>query len=444
LLDPLNTLNTLEHACQLTLELATAQGAEAFVSVSHGIQSKIAFEKNDYNLATHHDGINISMSLHKDQKSGSVTINTFDHRTIEAAVSRCLELSKFSIPDPYLGLAPKADYIDLPMFFDQSIVNKSMKELKDLTTLLIDLSTQDSRVLLDAAHVEKSISFRVIGNTRGMFARDYNASLNWFLMGMAKTKDDLTSIEYHGDFAHNTLSLERDIAHTCEQFKHKVLAYLNAKTGESYHGLVLLPPCLTEEFILDPVIFHLKGGNIMDGKSRWEHKLNQPITHVNLNIEDHPHDTELRGCTAFSGEGIATKTMSIVTHGVAKAEFDSVYTANRRKTQPSGNGSGPHSAVIAAGKQSWKKMIDLDQPIIIPARFSGNLDPLSGDFSGIAKGAQLYKNGVHHGCLKETMIAGNVFDMLTNCPTFSSERESDFGYHRLPYALVDNVAITSS
>lgn len=442
-MNPDNKINDLKQACQTTLEFGDKYGAEIYVSASHGIQSKISYEKNDYNLATHHDGSGLSITLYKDQKSGSTSINTFNPKEIELAIKKCLAMAEFSIPDPYLSLAPKADYKAIPLFFDSSLVEMDMSSLKKMLTQLVEETLAEEKIIIDNTTVERTLSARVIANSKNMMACDYNATLSWFTMGMGKTADELTSMDYHGDYSYNTQKLEEKLIKSSNTFKKKLLAYLNAKQGESFKGKVLIPPTLVDEFILDPILFHLKGSNLMDGKSRWENQLNNKILPENLSIEDHPHDTELRGCTAFSGEGIPTNKMTIIEKGIPKVELETVYTANKRNTKPTGNGSGPHSAVIPPGHESWLKLCQQDQ-LIIPSRFSGNFDPLNGDFSGIAKGSQLYKNGNHQGSLKETMIAGNIFDILKNGLEFSSEQESDFGYYRLPYALVDGVSITSS
>lgn len=426
------------------MEIAEKNGAQAYTSASHGIQSKIAYEKNDYNIATHHDGLGLSITLQKDQKSSSTSINSFSANDIEEAIKLSLEMAKYSIADPYLGLAQKSDYVQLPMFFDQQVIDMGMKELKDLTTHLIQSSSDDPRILLESVNMEKSISTRVLANSNGMIASDYNASLNWFIMGIAKDGDDLTSMDYHGDFSYQTDDLDSKLTQTSSHFKKKMLSFLGSKKGESYKGLILLPPSLTEEFIIDSIVFHLKGSNIMDGKSRWEHHLGKKIGNSNLTLEDQPHNPELRGCTGFSGEGVPTQNMHLVQDGVIKNQLDTIYTSNRRKTKPTGNGSGPHAAVMPEGNISWKEMIKDIPQLILPSRFSGNFDPLSGDFSGIAKGSQYYRHGEHLGCLKETMIAGNIFETLERDLKFSKERESDFGYYKLPYALIDGISVTSN
>ncbi|MBF0245771.1 MAG: hypothetical protein HQL31_10975, partial [Planctomycetes bacterium] len=204
-----------------------------------------------------------------------------------------------------------------------------------------------------------------------------------------------------------------------------------------------LNPSLTSEFLLDSLVYHILGCNIMDGKSRFEHALEKKVTAENFSLRDHPHDTELNSCTAFSGEGVPTRPMALLEKGVLKAHLDSVYSARRRGTTPTGNGSGPFAPILEPGPSTLDTLRASSSIIIEPSRFSGNIDPLTGDFSGVAKGAQLYKNGKHAGPVTEVMIAGNVFEMLSGELLFGDRQYTDGGCYRLPYVVVDGVSVTA-
>jgi PmbA protein len=79
---------------------------------------------------------------------------------------------------------------------------------------------------------------------------------------------------------------------------------------------------------------------------------------------------------------------------------------------------------------------------ILVTRFSGNVDPVSGDFSGAVKGGRMIRNGELAEPLCGTMIAGNVFDLLPTVSAVSREQERLFS-DVLPYLRLDGVTITS-
>jgi PmbA protein len=129
---------------------------------------------------------------------------------------------------------------------------------------------------------------------------------------------------------------------------------------------------------------------------------------------------------------------------VLKTHLDSIYSANKRKAKPTGNGSGPHCAWVAPGEKTIVELLaDKDEKVLEPGRFSGNIDSISGDFSGIAKGSHLFQNGENTGPVKEVMISGNIFDMIQKDVVFSKNQESDGGFFWIPWAIVDGISVVS-
>jgi PmbA protein len=79
---------------------------------------------------------------------------------------------------------------------------------------------------------------------------------------------------------------------------------------------------------------------------------------------------------------------------------------------------------------------------IIISRFSGNVSPVNGDFSGVVKGGRLVENGNVVYPVKDVMVAGNVFEALRNLNGVSKERKVIFD-SILPYMRFDNISFTA-
>lgn len=440
---PETKLKQLKDIVEQMLSWAKKAGAdEAFVSASYGMSSKIAYEQNDFNIASNHEGTGFSITVHKDQRSGSASVNIMNDEQIKASINRALSMAEFALPDPYLGVAPQAEYVSLPPQYDERIVEFSMNGLNQMAQKMIAEASSDKRISIDSSALEKNYGARVIANSKGMLAEDYSSILHWSFMGMAIDGDDITSFDYNGDFCFNLDNAERGVQSTAQKFQKKLLKCLNSVQGKSYRGRVLLTPALVEELLVDPFVFHILGANIMDGKSRLTEHLEQKVCHESFSLEDHPHDVSLRGCTAFSAEGIPTREMSILENGVLKRHLDSVYTANRRKTTPTGNGSGPHSVYVCPGKASIEELKTQSGALLEPGRFSGNIDPMTGDFSGVAKGSHFYQDSNYIGPVKEVMISGNVFEILEKEIEFANQIETEGGSFKIPAALVEGVSVT--
>jgi PmbA protein len=435
----------IQKAIENTLALALEKGAdEAFISASYGVQSKIAYEKGDYNLATRHEGEGLTITVHKNQASGCASINSLEPAQLEDAITKALHLATHSIPDEFVKLAPKADYISLNLPWDEKLLHLPLNQLLSLAQGFINNCLSSPKISIDSASVEHSSGTRMIANSLGMMAKEKHNSLNWSVMGMAIDGEDITSFDYLGNYSTDLESAEIKMAETAKKFSSKLLGCLGAQSGKSYKGKVLLCPALVEELLIDPLIYHIQGGNIMDGKSRWENAIGTMVANSNFTLKDQPHLNHMRGCTAFSGEGVPTQAMTVVENGQLKTHLDSIYSANRRGTKPTGNGGGLHVPTMSPGTIELKNIIAKSKgPMLIPSRFSGNIDPLNGDFSGIAKGSQYYFDGKPLGPVKEVMVSGNVFELLTGEMTLSKELEDDGGYYQLPHILVNDISVTA-
>ena len=95
--------------------------------------------------------------------------------------------------------------------------------------------------------------------------------------------------------------------------------------------------------------------------------------------------------------------------------------------------------VISPGSSDLDTLIsEIDRGIVLN-RFSGNVNPINGEFSGVVKGGHYILNGEINFPVREVMIAGNVFDALANLTGISRERKS-FSDSVLPHIRIENIA----
>ena len=439
-------VDKLKKQAVAIVEKAKKAGVDdVFVSASYANTTKIGYEKKDFNVASTHEGTGFSITIHKNKKSGAASINTLEESKIDKAISDAMQMAECTIEDPYLDLAPANDYKELEAQYSDGIADITMRDMRIKAESMLAPLLENEKICIDGASIDKTLGARVIANSRGMIADDYSSALSWNLMGMATDGTEITSFDYISDFSYDPNEIDNKIKSTVIKFRTKLLSCLGAKKCESFQGKLLLSPSLVEELIVDPMMYHIRGSNIMDGKSRWENDLGKKICHENIHIEDHPYDRSLRGCTAFSGEGVPTSEMTIIESGKLNKHLDSVYSAKKRGVKPTGNGSGPHCLWVAPGKQNLFDMLDdQSETFLEPGRFSGNIDGITGDFSGIAKGSHLFQNGKKTGPVKEVMISGNIFEMIQKDVIFSKNQESDGGFFWVPWAIVDGISVISA
>ena len=74
-------------------------------------------------------------------------------------------------------------------------------------------------------------------------------------------------------------------------------------------------------------------------------------------------------------------------------------------------------------------------------RFSGGRPNDKGDFSGIAKNSYYIADGAIAYPLSETMVSGNLAQLLFDIAGISSER-ADYGYAVLPWLRVTGIGVS--
>ena len=129
-------------------------------------------------------------------------------------------------------------------------------------------------------------------------------------------------------------------------------------------------------------------------------------------------------------------------NGYAAAVEGRLSTGHASGSARSVPGLGPHAIVVGGGSGgSREDMLRAFGRGLYVQRFSGTVDPASGDFSGVAKSARWIEGGASVRSVKETLLSGNAFELLKRIVALSTAVERVSGSARAPYALVDGVSV---
>ena len=117
----------------------------------------------------------------------------------------------------------------------------------------------------------------------------------------------------------------------------------------------------------------------------------------------------------------------------------SQYVANKTGNKRAPNTS--FSLIIEGGETPLEEMIKKVKKGIIVGRFSGGSPGANGEFSGVAKNGFMIEDGKITSALSETMISGNLADMLNNLVDISKETLED-GNMVVPYMAFDGITVS--
>jgi len=217
------------------------------------------------------------------------------------------------------------------------------------------------------------------------------------------------------------------------------------KIVESSEGKLpaFLPPEVLGMFLW-PLVLGVNGRNVAKGDSPLRGRLGELIFDPGLTIQDDPHWDFSPGAAEIDGDGIPTRVMMMVEKGVLKNFLYDLDTAGMAGVEPTGNrGCLPYSPEVLPGvEKSGDLLAAIDDGIFIRELIGyGQSNMINGDFSGnVALGFRVQKGKIV-GRVKNTMIAGNIYDLFKKNVTLSSDRDPLL---RLPSAVVQGLSVSTS
>jgi PmbA protein len=166
--------------------------------------------------------------------------------------------------------------------------------------------------------------------------------------------------------------------------------------------------------------------------SRWGTQIGEAVAAPILSIVDDGLLPAGLATASFDREGGAHRHFDLIQEGTLTALMHNSYSANAMGKESTGHASGSARSIPGIGPTNFE----------IVTRFSGRADPISGDFSGVAKGAYLIKNGKLDRPVTGTLVSGNAFQALKDLSGVSQERERVFNF-TLPYLRLEGISVTA-
>ncbi len=453
--DPASEQARLLERCEQLVEEAVRNGAdeaEAFASYSQ--VARVDFEQGDLKLGKVDEGSSIGLRVFADSKLGFSATNQTDVASLRQTAQDACTLAGFSVPDEANRLPAPRPLERRPLLVSPAVARLGIAEVVARGRDFVNrIAQRDARISLDKADLSVSRSSLAIASTSGIRTSESDAAVSVSAFGMAVDGADVGGFDYWGDAVRDLSRLDAAVHETVERFCDAVLGNLGAAAAETYTGPVLFGPSAFVSVFVAPLLSAASAIAVQRGRSALKGKLGERVADPLLTIVDDATDVELGGVCSFDREGQPTTRFSLVEGGVLRSYLYNGYAAQVEQRASTGHaaggarsvpGLGTHAIVVAPGAGGSRD--DLLRALgrgLFVQRFSGTVDPASGDFSGVAKSARWVEGGAIVRSLKETLISGNAFELLGRLATLSSTSERLFGATRAPFAIVDGVSVTA-
>jgi PmbA protein len=195
--------------------------------------------------------------------------------------------------------------------------------------------------------------------------------------------------------------------------------------------------------LLRALVMGIDGRAVARGQSPLAGRIGERIFDEGITVTDDPHCPYAPGSCPVSNEGVPTRTMPLVEKGVLRHFLYDLDSAGLADAKPTGhNYCSPYSLAVTPGDTPSDDLIaGIEDGVYVSYLMGfgqGNL--INGDFScNIGLGFRI-RNGKLVGRVKNTMIAGNVYELLASGVSLSSDTEPTL---RTPYAVIEGVSLST-
>jgi PmbA protein len=206
--------------------------------------------------------------------------------------------------------------------------------------------------------------------------------------------------------------------------------------------------------LLSPLVLAFSGKAVLEGASPLKDKLGEQVFDKKLSLWDDATVAYRVGSCPFDDEGVASRRLPLVTSGVVEGFLYDLQTAALAGTRSTGSGRraggafpSPATSSLIFDKGEWpfQAMVrDMKEGLIVEGVIGaeqGNI--LGGDFGGNVLLGYKVEGGEIVGRVKDTMIAGNVYQVLKELPGIGEEVRWVGGALQTPPLYCSGVSVTT-
>lgn len=429
-------------------EALGASAAEACAAASS--ECEVFIESNDVKQAKSQKTSSVGIRVLLGGSAGFYSVNSLTKSKIKDAVSMAMKIARVSPKDKHNALPGKSKARMLRGIYDKRAASFDASDAARLAAEMLGIAkSYDKRVSVDGGNFGADVLTHALANSNGIALSERASIFSWSIMGMAIENSDISSFDFQLGGSHFVKDIDVRAAST--EFAETVINSLGPRKIESFKGEMLLTPAAAKEMIEEVISHSINSDAVQKKSSHFAGKIGRKVASDLLTVDDDATNVEGLGASSFDREGVPHHRHNVIEKGVLKKFLYNTYTAKKDGVRSTGNASGSTTSppsvsttnfVVRPGRPSLDALISEVKKGIMISRFSGNVNPVNGDFSGVVKGGRLIRNGTIQHAVKEVMVAGNVFEALHRLNGLSRERKIIYD-SILPYMRFDGISFTA-
>ncbi|MHB1005428.1 MAG: TldD/PmbA family protein [Chloroflexota bacterium] len=402
-------------AMEDVLELASRLADEAEVYAVQVEDTPVSFETNRLKILQTRRTSGLSLRLVKNGRVGFTS--STKPEAAKDIVERALAVAEFGAEAKFDF--PTGGVVREVQVYDALVDGLSVDALVEMGQRMVDRMRAYNPEILNDVRVSRAVASTQILNSRGGSVGERKSVLSSSLSSTLMQGESRLDI-YEGDASCRAgLDVDTLVAKVIEQFeqsKHEA----ELRTGELP---VIFVPKAADDAILSPLIIGLNGKTVQQGASPLRGRVGEQVVDPRISVHDDATIDFATRSGATDDEGVPSQRTPLIEEGAVRAFFYDLQTAGLAGTRSTGNGfrsleslPGPSTTnvIMGDGDMPLAEMIaDIKNGLIVyqtMGAWAGNL--LAGDFSANIHLGFKIENGRLVGRVKDTMVAGNVYEAL--------------------------------
>lgn len=406
-------------------EMSKAGFDQAQVSVSISEQDELNINHNEPSLLRSTEDYAISLTGIVDGRKAVMALTDISPHAIESGIGELIERARIAPQDEANAVSDNqvGQFEQGPLAADLDLLALKVEELLQFR------ASETPKMQLEEGAASHRISREAVmtsgGSKLGCTVGAYSLSV----MGTAIDGDASSSFNYTGGTA-NDLSQ----AHASELF---AIGEMMRDTEQQIHtrsipakfvGDVILAPTAVRD-LLGWLLGQLQDFSLIAGHSLYKDRVGEQIASDKLTIRSH---FDAPGHAPYTGDAFLAPALTLLDAGKLTCLVPSYYAS--RKTDLPHTPASSGWQIEPGGRARAAMISDIKQGALVN-RLSMGSPAANGDFSGVIKNSFYIEGGRLSGALSETMIAGNMANMLGDIVAVSMEH-LDLGGTDFPWISV--------
>lgn len=422
----MGTAMRLRDSAERALALMRARGFdEAQVTAAATRQDELNISDNEPSLLRTTDAHRLALTGIIDGRRAATELTDMGDESMRAGVEALLAAARAAPRDPayQVSSGQKARIVQGPQEADLALLTSKAREMLDF------VRRETPKVMLREGVAAHALSRAHTLTTGGSDLEAQIGTHTLVAFGVARDQGKVSGFAYAGGTADDVGRPMSEYFGIDEVLRALERSIDTKPVGGNFTGDVVLTPNAVADFV-GWFLGQLGDDSLISNTSLYRDRVGQAVGSPLLTLKSR---FDAPGMCAITSDAFVASPIEVLRKGVLATLTPSLYGS--RKTGLAHVPVAGGGWELAAGDTPREKMVSDTARGALVGRLSMGRPASNGDFSGVIKNSFRIEGGELGPALSETMITGNVAQMLRDVVAVSRER-IDTGSFLLPWVRI--------